>query len=332
MGKGTGIPELDEHFLFKEGNLVIVNGIDNVGKSTVVWYLAMLSALQHDWNWVIFSSENRAGGVIRKLIEFYWCEPIDEITETKYQIAKKFVNDHFSIIKTSDKMFNYQDILNMAVKANRFKNYKGLLIDPYNSLKIDIKAGSKQQIYDYHYEAAGVMQLFAKHHNISVYLNCHVGTAGARNKDKDGITKAPQKEDTEGGVMFANKADEFLTIHRVTQHKENWKYTEIHVRKVKETETGGRVTYYHQPVYMRMVNQQSGFISISNRKLESVGTNAVLAFHNRNSTHMAKDYTEPVREKELFEDSAPNAIEMVLSNDSSGWPTIITPEEREPEF
>jgi hypothetical protein len=194
----------------------------------------MLSALQHDWNWVLFSSENRVGGVIRKLIEFYWCEPIDELTEAKFAIAKKFVNEHFSIIKTNDKMFNYQDILNMAVKAKRFKNYKGLLIDPYNSLKVEIKAGSKQQIYDYHYEAASVIQLFCKHNNISVYLNCHVGTAGARNKDKAGFTKAPQKEDTEGGVMFSNKADEFITIHRVTQHAENWKYTEIHVRKVKE--------------------------------------------------------------------------------------------------
>lgn len=311
MGKGTGIPELDKHFLFKEGNLVIVNGIDNVGKSTVVWYLAMLSALQHDWNWVLFSSENRVGGVIRKLIEFYWCEPIDELTEAKFDIAKKFVNEHFSIIKTNDKMFNYQDILNMAVKAKRFKNYKGLLIDPYNSLKVEIKAGSKQQIYDYHYEAASVIQLFCKHNNISVYLNCHVGTAGARNKDKAGFTKAPQKEDTEGGVMFSNKADEFITIHRVTQHAENWKYTEIHVRKVKETETGGRVTYFHQPIDLTMVNEQSGFISVPKRGAYGSGTNAVLCYHNRQSGLPIIDYSKPTKEQAQ--------IEMVLNGNKSGW-------------
>lgn len=282
MGKSTGIPELDEHFLFKEGNLVIVNGIDNVGKSSLVWYLAMLSALQHDWNWIIFSSENRVGGVIRKLAEFYWCEPIDQMTETKYKIAVEFVENHFSIVKSQERMFNYKDLLNIAKKGLRQKTYKGLMIDPYNSLKVDIPKSSKQQIYDYHYEAASVIQLFAKQNNISIYLNCHVGTVGARNKDKGGYTKAPQKEDTEGGVMFANKADEFLTIHRITQHETDWKYTELHVRKVKETETGGRVTYFHRPIDFTMVNDCSGFISVPNRKTFSGGTNAVLAFHERN--------------------------------------------------
>lgn len=324
MGKGTGIPELDAHFLFKEGNLVIVNGIDNVGKSSVVWYLAMLSALQHGWNWVLFSSENRVGGIIRKLIEFYWCEPIDELTEAKYAIAKKFVIEHFSIIKTNDKMFNYQDILNMAKKALRFKDYKGLLIDPYNSLKVEIKAGSKQQIYDYHYEAASVIQLFAKHNNISIYLNCHVGTAGARNKDKQGYTKAPQKEDTEGGVMFSNKADEFITIHRVTQHQENWKFTELHIRKVKETETGGRVTYFHQPIDLIMVNSQSGFISVPDRKVWGSGTNAILAYHSRMSGMPIIDYSEPVKEQV-------NA-QLVIENNSTGWANDISKEQSSLDF
>lgn len=280
MGKTTGIPELDEHFLFKEGNLVIVNGIDNVGKSTVVWYLSMVSALYHGWSWIIFSSENRVGAVVRKLIEFYWCEPIDEMTPERYSIAKNFVKEHFSIIKCNDKMFNYQDILNMTTKAMRVKQYKGLMIDPYNSLKVDIPKVSKQQIYDYHYEAASVLQLFAKHNNISIYLNCHVGTVGARNKDKQGFTKAPNKEDTEGGVMFSNKADEFLTIHRVTNHQDNWRYTEIHVRKVKETETGGRVTYWHKPIDLMMINTQSGFISVPVRGQYGAGTNSILAYHN----------------------------------------------------
>lgn len=280
MGKSTGIPELDVHFLFKEGNLVIVNGIDNVGKSSVVWYFSMLSSLKHNWNWIIFSSENRVGAVVRKLIEFYWCEPIDEMSEERYKVAKQYVKEKYSIIKCGDKMFNYRDILNMAKKAMRFKEYKGLMIDPYNSLKIDIPTSSKQHIYDYHYEAASVIQLFARYYNISIYLNCHVGTVGARNKDKSGFTKAPQKEDTEGGVMFSNKADEFLTIHRITQHENHWMYTEIHIRKVKETETGGRVTYWHKPVDLTMVNSCSGFVSVPVRGQYGAGTNAILAFHN----------------------------------------------------
>lgn len=298
MGKSTGIPTLDTHFLFKEGNLVIINGVDNVGKSSVVWYMALLSSIFHQWKWLIFSSENRVGGVVRKLIEFYWCEKIENMSDEKYLIAKKFVKDNFDIIKASDKLYNYQDILNMATKALKKKTYKGLMVDPYNSLKVDMPKGNKNDAYAYHYEAASVIQLFAKQNNISIYLNCHVGTVGARNKDKNGYTKAPQKEDTEGGVMFANKADEFLTIHRITQHDKLWMFTEIHVRKVKETETGGKVTYFFEPVDLRMINYQTGFETAKGRHVEIKGFNPVLEWHKSKGV-VPIDFTESRKDQEI---------------------------------
>jgi len=304
MGKSTGIEPLDKHFLFKEGNLVIINGIDNTGKSSVVWYLAMLSCMFHGWKWLIFSSENRVGGIIRKLIEFYWSEPIDTMSEDKYKFAKQFVKENFDIIKVSEKMYNYQDILNMTKLAFKKHQYKGLMIDPYNSLKVDIPAKSKNSTYDYHYEAASVIQLFAKKYNISIYLNCHVGTVGARNKDKSGYTKAPQKEDTEMGVMFANKADEFITIHRITQHETEWMYTEFHVRKVKETETGGRVTPFGKPIDFKMVNNLSGFEYISNRSIPASGYNAIQEYHKKKQL---PKYTEPkqLQPSKLFDAYTP---------------------------
>ena len=274
MGKTTGIELLDKYFLFKEGNFVIINGLDNVGKSTVIWYLALLSALFHKWKWLIFSSENRVGGVFRKLIEFYWSEPIDTMSDEKYQIAKKFVYEHFDVIKCNERLFNYQDLLNMFTKASAKKKYHGFMIDPYNSLKMDIPTTSKGDKYDYHYEAASIMQLFCKQKNISMYLNCHVGTAASRNYDKDNMVKPPQKGDTEMGVMFGNKADDFITIHRHTQHETDWGVSEIHIRKIKETETGGRPTPAGAPIKLRMTKGLTGFFDAN-------GDNPVLKYHNR---------------------------------------------------
>lgn len=71
MGKTTGFPDLDNYFLIKEGSLVIINGHDNVGKSVVIWYMQMLAALQHGWQFIVLSSENSVGGFMRKMIEFY---------------------------------------------------------------------------------------------------------------------------------------------------------------------------------------------------------------------------------------------------------------------
>lgn len=259
MGKSTGIPELDKYFRFKEGNLVIVNGIDNVGKSTVIWYLSMLSSMLHGWKWLIFSSENSVGSVIRKMIEFYWGEPIATMNETKYKIGKKYVEDNFDFIKVANDLYNYTDWINMMTKCLKKKKYHGAMGDPYNSFKIDNPTKTKNSTYEYHYEAASKLQLFGKNNNLSIWLNVHVGTTGARNTNPQGFTVAPQKQDTEMGVMFANKADDFLTIHRITQHETEWMMTEIHVRKIKETETGGRVTSRDKPVKLKMVNGLSGF-------------------------------------------------------------------------
>lgn len=293
MGKTTGIDELDKYFRFKDGNFVIINGLDNVGKSTVIWYLSMLSTMLHEWPVLIFSSENKVGSIMRKLIEFYWCEPLKGMPEQKVKQAKAYIRKYFDIIKVSDKLYNYRDVLNMHEKAARKKKYRMLMIDPYNSLKVDIPAKSKQDFYNYHYEAASVMQLYGKQNDLSIYLNCHVGTQGARNVDKDGFVKPPQKSDTEMGVMFANKADDFLTIHRVTQHETEWNLSEIHVRKIKEVETGGRLTPLFKPVKLKMINHLSGF--------EYLGQNPVHDWHRKNNRAIPLDFTVPVKEYEIKE-------------------------------
>ena len=45
--------------------------------------------------------------------------------------------------------------------------------------------------------------------------------------------------DVEGGGKWGNRADDVISIHRYTQHPTRWMVSDIHVVKVKETETGG---------------------------------------------------------------------------------------------
>ena len=59
--------------------------------------------------------------------------------------------------------------------------------------------------------------------------------------------------DVEGGGKWGNRADDVVSIHRYTQHPERWMYSDIHVVKVKETETGGRPTPLDSPISMRMM-------------------------------------------------------------------------------
>jgi len=284
MGLSTGCPSLDEHFLFKEGNLVMINGTDNVGKSVFMWWLLLIAAMYHGWRGIIFSSENTLGSFMRKMIQFYWGKPLRgayAMNSTEYQIAKTFVENHFTLIKSQEDLYNYKDIINMVKKTLKKGKYHYGLIDPYNSLKIDLSGFSKLNTHEYHYEAASEIKAFGQKNKFGWFINMHAVTAAAR--AKDGEKKypiAPGKADTEGGQKFPNKADDFATVHRLVGHPTDYMVTEFHVRKIKETDTGGRVTSIDSPVKFEMYKGGCAFLE----RLEMGGSpvDPIQAWHYRN--------------------------------------------------
>jgi len=284
MGLTTGSPALDEHFLFKEGNLVMVNGTDNVGKSVFMWWLMMIAAMYHGWKGIVFSSENTLGSFMRKMIQFYWGKNLHgqyAMSQTEYEIAKAFVEKHFTLIKAQEDLYNYKDIINMVKKTLKREKYHYGLIDPYNSLKIDLSGFSKLSTHEYHYEAASEIKSFGQKNKFGWFINMHAITAAARAKDGEKkYPVAPGKADTEGGQKFPNKADDFMTVHRLVGHPTEYMVTEIHVRKIKETDTGGRVTPIESPVKFEMYKGGCGFFE----RLEMGGNpvDPIQSWHNKN--------------------------------------------------
>lgn len=297
MGNTTGFPALDEWWRMKEGQLVVANGHDNVGKSTIFWYFGVLSAKLYGWRWIIHAAENKAGGVFRKLIEFSLCKQLRFMTDEEYVGAKKWVDEHFVVIKNLE-TYNYADILEMAKKILDKKKYRALLIDPYNSLHRELGRG--ETVHDYDYEVLAKMRLWIEKNQCGIYINCHAQTEALRRtypKDHQkypGMAMPPGKADTEGGGKFANRADDFLTFHRMTQHPEEWMWTEIHVRKVKESETGGRQTYLEEPFKIKMLPGGIGFEDTN-------GFNPILHSQPKQGISDKKiiDHTEPLREQTI---------------------------------
>lgn len=268
QGLSTGFPQLDKYFLFKKGNLVIVNGHANVGKTVVLWYLAMLSALLHKWKWVMLCSENSAGGMRVKLMEYYWNRNLKMQTKAQQKEAYDFIKNHFFIIDNTES-YNYQEVLEMFSAVHAKHNVQSVLIDTYNSLEVPAK-----DAYQYHYNTLNALRYWAKANKVSVYVNAHPGTAAMRAKDTDGHPAAPLMADTEQGSMFAAKADDFLTIHRKPNHDTLWRHTHIHIRKIKEMETGGRPSPFEEPFTFIMQNgcgfeSTSGFNPIENLRRPS---------------------------------------------------------------
>lgn len=274
LGLTTGSPALDKHFLFKLGEFNHTNGINNVGKSEWVWWLQLLAAMYHGWKSIIFSSENTTGGFMRRMIQFYWGKPLHgdyAMIQKEYDEAKAFIEKHFLIIKAQEDLYNYKDIINLVKIAQKKGEYQNGMIDPYNSLKIDLSGFSKLNTHEYHYEALSELKSFGQQNNFGWFVNHHAVTSALRMKDGDKKYQlAPRSEDTEQGGKVSNKADSFLTIHRITQHPTDWMITEIHVRKIKDTETGGRPTSLDQPIRFERYKGGYAYVEVDENKNRGV--------------------------------------------------------------
>jgi hypothetical protein len=266
QGLNTGFEELDPFFKFKRGNLVIMNGHDNVGKSTIIWYLSILANLLHGWRWIFFTAENRDASVRKRLIEFKYGKDYDKLNLEQIKEGKAWAYENFIIIK-SENVENYEtlcekidSIMTMCDQKGKQKP-SGLLVDPYNALDISLSDPKFKGLstHDFHYKATTAFRIIGKKYDCATYVNCHAVTQALRNLDAEGYPVAPNKADTEGGGKFGNRADDFITLHRKTQHPEQYNYTEIHVRKIKETETGGKPTPLGFPVALKLDNIDGWF-------------------------------------------------------------------------
>jgi hypothetical protein len=265
VGLDTGDARLDNYFRYKP-ELVIMNGHSNVGKTTMALYMIVNSAVRHNWKWIIYSAENRTASIKMKLMQFATGLPLNDMRQEEIKMAYKWVNEHFRIV-SNNQNYSYTDLMIFGEKLIRQQEYQGYFIDPYNALKIQMSSGSAISTHEYHYEAASELLTFSNKNKMAVWLNTHSVTESQRIKGPDGLPVSPYAESTEGGGKFVNRSDCFLTFHRKIQHPDyDMRRTmEFHVRKVRETETGGEPTPIDEPILFEMNRENTGFVGKQSR-------------------------------------------------------------------
>lgn len=249
LGLGLGI-DLDINLRFKRASFNIVLGHANVGKTYwVLWYLLCL-AKKHNLKHLIYSAENSVNGLKRNLIELYAGCKIKDMQPKQLENCKNFIESHFDFID-AQKAWTIEEFMK---EVQVLGDYDTLMIDPHNSFLKPKYANA----HDLDYEMATKLRLFAKKTNTSIYMCVHAATEALRKTHKsgdyEGMPQAPNMADAEGGGKWGNRADDFIVIHRYPMHPNSWMYTEVHVKKVKETETGGKPTFAASPVMFRLHN------------------------------------------------------------------------------
>ena len=181
IGLSTGNQFLDEHFVFKK-EFVMINGHSNIGKTTFALWMMVASAMNHDWRWVIYSSENKTAAVKMKLMCFALNKPIARTTYQERKHAREWVENHFVVIDNS-KTYSYTDIIVFCEKVHRNNPIDGLFVDPYNSLKIEMSMSRGVGVHEYHYEAASEFLTFSNNLDLAVWVNAHSVTESQRRKE-----------------------------------------------------------------------------------------------------------------------------------------------------
>ncbi|MHA2358340.1 MAG: BT4734/BF3469 family protein [Candidatus Heimdallarchaeaceae archaeon] len=259
-----GYKQLDNHFRFKEGKFNIIMGHANVGKSHVMWYLMALSNVIHGWKWLIYSQENGAWTIQKQLIEFFTGRTTEQLTDFEIDmVTEHWIKDNFDIIEMEEDV-SYRDLLKLADEAKKMKDYKGFLVDPYNSLIVDYSGEDKRvSSHEYHYKAASEFKRWSKNNGITIFLNCHAVSSGVRKThqggDYAGHPSPPMSTEIEGGSKFVNKADDFIVIHRYQKKMGEENITHWHQEKVKEQWSGGKPTASEFPVKLAW-EDQGGFL------------------------------------------------------------------------
>ena len=264
MGLEVGLPRLDNHLRAKKAQLTMINGLDNVGKTVwMLWYFLCLS-VKHGIKWCIYSGENKSGQLVRQLIQFYTGKYIKEMGLNEVFHYEQIISQWFVFIDNNN-FYKSSELFEVFKDNNCF----GGLIDPFTGL-------NREFTHAANYEFLNESRYFCNSTGKALYVNTHVVSEAARYKyPKDhpyeGYPYPPSKSQSEGGQPFANRSDDFITIHRLNGHPTRNYLTEVYVRKIKDTETGGQVNAIDEPLlfdYNKGLGFLSGYQNVLSQRIE----------------------------------------------------------------
>jgi twinkle protein len=230
-GLSTGWPSLNKFMTIRPGELSVVTGVPNAGKSEFVDALMVNLAGQHGWRFAVCSFENPPEEHIAKLAEKrlgtpFWDGPTSRMSESELHQAMGWAADHFVFMRADDEAPTIDWILERARIAVMRHGSRGLVVDPYNEL--EHRRPSDMTETEYVSQLLGKVKRFAQLYGVHVWFVAHP----AKMQREGGKLPPPTLYDISGSANWANKADIGVVVHRPDPVSQPIT-TEIYIRKVR---------------------------------------------------------------------------------------------------
>jgi len=256
-GSSTGWHSLDRLVTLATGQLVVVTGIPNMGKSEFVDAMAVNLAETGGWNFGLYSPENYPTQIhMAKLCEKHVRKPFgagpsERMTREELGEAMLWVDDRFFWLAPAWK--DYSSLLDAAMRFRREGKFC-VILDPWNSLE---HRGDDARESKYVLKALKDIQKRCREADFTTILVAH--PQKMLRDPKTGQRPVPTPYDISGSAHWYNVPDVVLCVHRDTAD-EHTQEVDIHVQKMRFKHLGrigmgtlwyDRITgrYFDPPVF-----------------------------------------------------------------------------------
>jgi len=213
----TFVKEIDEHFKWKKGEITLLSGIGNYGKSTFLKYMVLLQVLHTGKKFAFFSPEdNPAAEFYHDLVEMCLGQnltpdvlyrPNQSTYEMWYDFISKYIFYIYPKTVAPSPEYIKERFLELIIK----ENIEGCIIDPFNQLQNDYATfGNRTDKY-----LEFLLSDFSRFAQVNQILFVVVAHPKLMRKEKDNPNyPEPDVFDIADGAMWNNKMDNILIYHR----------------------------------------------------------------------------------------------------------------------
>ena len=239
---GIGVPMIDDRFKPKRGELTLLTGMGNAGKSSWKRWYHVMRVILHGEKFATFSPEdNPPEEYYHDLVEILLgmdCTPSNpmRVSRQTYEYAYDFITNHFFYVYPKDAQPTPDYIKERFLELIIKENVDGCDIDPFNQLANDYAGYAGRDKYlefiltDF--------QRFAIINQVYFWVIAHPKSLV---KKQDGNYPCPDVFDVADGAMWNNKCDCILVYHRpFAQTDPQNTIVEFHSKKIRRQKTVGK--------------------------------------------------------------------------------------------
>jgi hypothetical protein len=238
--ESTGIEGLD--FKLKRGDVTLLSGIGNYGKSAFLRYLQLTKTVLDGTKWCAFPPEDfPAEEYYHGLVEMYEGQSLANTkayySDAQYTQVYDWIGKHFFFCYPQEVSATPEYILSRFLEMIIKEKVSGLIIDPFNQQFNDYSTTGGRD--DKYLERTLMLyDRFAKENHVYVIIVAHPKQVA---KMASGNYECPDVFDIAGGAMWNNKMDNILIYHRpVAQTEPMNPLCELHKKKIRRQNVVGK--------------------------------------------------------------------------------------------